>query len=122
MLVAYTKSPEELAAASKSASGSSGKPREFSSGKQLFLFFYLLGYNNVSFIGWFWVMYATFFRIAVTNFQFHDVHEVVWPALIIVQSSAFIEILNSAFGKVYYLSFSIYYYYYYYCFLALFFH
>ncbi|KAG2226785.1 hypothetical protein INT45_005750 [Circinella minor] len=98
--VAYTKTPEELTAASKSGSSSSGKPREFSSGNQLFLFFYLLGYNNVSFIGWFWVMYATFFRLAVTKFQFHDVHEVVWPALILVQSSAFIEILNSAFGFV----------------------
>ncbi|KAI8139480.1 tyrosine phosphatase-like protein [Fennellomyces sp. T-0311] len=91
----YAKSPEQLAAAAKSGS----KPREFSSASQLIIFFYLLGYNNVSFIGWFWVMYATFFRIAVTK-DVSDVHEVVWPALILVQSSAFIEILNSAFRFV----------------------
>ncbi|KAI9479563.1 tyrosine phosphatase-like protein [Zychaea mexicana] len=96
--VAYTKSPEQLAAASKA--GNASRPREFSSASQLILFFYLLGYNNVSFMGWFWVMYGTFFRIAITRFQFHDVHEVVWDALIIIQSSAFIEIINSAFGFV----------------------
>ncbi|ORY96588.1 tyrosine phosphatase-like protein [Syncephalastrum racemosum] len=92
-------SPEELTAAASQKHRNPGSGPEFSSASQLVIFFYLLAYNQVSFLGWFWVFYTTVYQLVTTQ-QYADVHEMAWPALIIVQSGAFIEIINSALGFV----------------------
>lgn len=53
---------------------------------------YLLSYNQVSFLGWFWILY-----LAVTEIQNHDgdyktVFDTVWPALSWVQTAALFEV------------------------------
>lgn len=89
--VVQASSAEQLSAEAKSSLP------QYSQRSQLILFFYLLGYNQVSFLGWFWVLYTTLFRLFSTGFEYERVHELVWPALVIVQSGAVIEIINSAF-------------------------
>ncbi|CDS06333.1 hypothetical protein LRAMOSA08861 [Lichtheimia ramosa] len=96
--VVYPKSHQGLAAAA--SAGRRAGPPQFSSANQLILFFYLLGYNNVSFMGWFWVFYTTLYCYLSAGFQYDNVHDLSWQGLTIVQSAALLEVVNSWCGFV----------------------
>lgn len=53
---------------------------------------YLLSYNQVSFLGWFWILYLTLSELYNNNGEYKNVFELVWPALTYVQTAALFEV------------------------------
>lgn len=61
---------------------------------------YLLSYNQVSFLGWFWILFLTVSEIYQNNGEYKNVFDLVWPALSYVQTAALFEVLHSLLGWV----------------------
>lgn len=53
---------------------------------------YLLSYNQVSFLGWFWILYLTVSELYNNNGEYKNVFDLVWPALTYVQTAALFEV------------------------------
>ncbi|KAG1051283.1 hypothetical protein G6F43_006503 [Rhizopus delemar] len=69
-------------------------------GPKNFTEWYLLSYNQVSFLGWFWILYLTISKLYETQGDYRPVFDLVWPSLQYVQTAAVFEVLHSLFGFV----------------------
>ncbi|KAI9247349.1 tyrosine phosphatase-like protein [Sporodiniella umbellata] len=69
-------------------------------GPKSFVDWYLLSYNQVSFMGWFWILVLTVHTLYETQGDYTQVFERVWPALSYVQTAALFEVLHSLVGFV----------------------
>ncbi|KAI7866996.1 tyrosine phosphatase-like protein [Spinellus fusiger] len=61
---------------------------------------YIILYNEASFLGWFWILYIILRQLWVTGGDYTTVFEVVWPWLKIIQSAALLEVVHAATGLV----------------------
>ncbi|GAB5588114.1 hypothetical protein Unana1_03014 [Umbelopsis nana] len=61
---------------------------------------YLMAYNQLSFLGWAWILLLTVGHLVENNFDYTGVYSVVWKYLPAVQTAAALEILHSATGWV----------------------
>ncbi|KAG1509144.1 hypothetical protein G6F53_007665 [Rhizopus delemar] len=60
-------------------------------GPKNFTEWYLLSYNQVSFLGWFWILYLTISKLYETQGDYRPVFDLVWPSLQYVQTAAVFE-------------------------------
>ncbi|ORE09777.1 PTPLA-domain-containing protein [Rhizopus microsporus var. microsporus] len=69
-------------------------------GPKNFVEWYLLSYNQVSFLGWFWILYLTVSELYQKQGDYQGVFDLVWPSLSYVQTAALFEVLHSVLGFV----------------------
>lgn len=61
-------------------------------GPKNFVEWYLLSYNQVSTMGWLWILFLTVSEIYNNDGDYKDVFDIVWPALSYVQTAALFEV------------------------------
>lgn len=64
-------------------------------GPKNFVEWYLLSYNQVSFLGWFWILYLTVSELYQKQGDYRGVFDLVWPSLSYVQTAALFEVNNT---------------------------
>ncbi|KAL0090615.1 tyrosine phosphatase-like protein [Phycomyces blakesleeanus] len=69
-------------------------------GPQNMVQWYLLSYNQMSFLGWFWIFFLTVQQLWNTGGDYTTVFDVVWPAMQLVQTAAIFEVIHAALGWV----------------------
>ncbi|KAI8984300.1 tyrosine phosphatase-like protein [Mycotypha africana] len=69
-------------------------------GPKNFKEWYLLSYNQVSFFGWFWILFMTCYTLYLEEGDCKRVFAVVGPGLSYVQTAALFEVLHSLFGFI----------------------
>ncbi|CAO3633574.1 unnamed protein product [Mucor fragilis] len=69
-------------------------------GPKNFVEWYLLSYNQVSTMGWCWILFITVAHLYTNEGDYTGVFDVVWPALSYVQTAALFEVLHSLLGWV----------------------
>ncbi|KAG2178852.1 hypothetical protein INT43_001698 [Umbelopsis isabellina] len=61
---------------------------------------YLMAYNQISFLGWAWILVLTIKELAENDFDYTGVFNAVWKYLPAVQTAAALEIVHAALGWV----------------------
>lgn len=61
-------------------------------GPKNFVEWYLLSYNQVSTMGWCWILFITVAHLYTNEGDYTGVFDVVWPALSYVQTAALFEV------------------------------
>ncbi|KAI8372749.1 tyrosine phosphatase-like protein [Radiomyces spectabilis] len=86
----------------KASSAPSGSAADIPSpaGPKTLVQWYLLSYNQVSFLGWFWILFLTVSQLVISGGNFASVFDVVWPWLSVVQTAAIFEVIHAALGWV----------------------
>ncbi|KAI9480483.1 MAG: tyrosine phosphatase-like protein [Benjaminiella poitrasii] len=69
-------------------------------GPRNFKEWYLLSYNQVSFLGWSWILYSTITTLHESQYDTSHLFDVVWPSLQYVQTAALMEVVHAMLGLV----------------------
>ncbi|KAL9539291.1 hypothetical protein MBANPS3_010345 [Mucor bainieri] len=69
-------------------------------GPKNFVEWYLLSYNQVSTMGWCWILFITISHLYNNDGDYTGVFDAVWPALSYVQTAALFEVLHPLLGWV----------------------
>ncbi|KAI7891819.1 tyrosine phosphatase-like protein [Mucor mucedo] len=81
-----------------SSRAESARPRP--PGPKNFTEWYLLSYNQVSLLGWVWILFMTWTELSDHDWDYRGVFNMVWPSLNMVQTFAVMEVVHSMFGLV----------------------
>lgn len=61
-------------------------------GPKNFTEWYLLSYNQVSLLGWVWILFLTLTELNEQEWNYKGVFDIVWPSLTLIQTFALFEV------------------------------